>query len=66
MSKKLELTAENLKNQLWENVLLVKSKNLSPQEANAIASQSREIIRIVRTQMVMDQMKKPSNKLLLK
>lgn len=54
---KKELTAEGMKNELWENMLKVKSKEISPEMANSIASQSREIMRIVRTEILISQLK---------
>jgi hypothetical protein len=45
-----KLTARNLKNALWEVLKDIRAKNIGPQEAEAVASQSREIIRVIRTQ----------------
>lgn len=60
------LSAENLKNQLWATMLSVRDGRIAAREANAIAAQSREIIRVVRTEIMMaDRLgEKPSAKLL--
>lgn len=47
---KSKLSAKNMKNILWEALQKVKSKKLSPVEADAIATQAREIIRVIKTQ----------------
>jgi hypothetical protein len=52
MKRKSKLSSKNLKQTLWETLNLIKSKGVTPTEANAIATQSREIIRIVRTELV--------------
>lgn len=49
MSNK-KLSAKNMKEILWDVLQKVKSKKISPQEADAVASQSREIIRVIKTQ----------------
>jgi hypothetical protein len=49
--KKTELTAANLKNELWQTLLGIKSKKVTPATANAIAKQSREIINIVKAEI---------------
>jgi len=46
-----ELNAKNLKQALWETLNDVKSGDKPPAEADAIASQSREILRTVKTQL---------------
>lgn len=51
MKKRNTLTAKNLKDQLWETLNGVKSKTVTPTQANAIAAQSREIIRVIRTEL---------------
>lgn len=63
MSKKL--TAEALKDTLWETLQAVKQKKMTPTEANAVAAQSREIMRVVRTELEVlgIQGKKPGEKL---
>jgi hypothetical protein len=46
-----ELTATNLKNALWETLNDVKSGIKQPAEADAIASQAREILRATKVQL---------------
>ncbi len=46
----VELTAKNLKGILWETLQKLKAKKIKPQDADAIAIQSREIVRVVRSQ----------------
>ena len=46
-----ELTATNLKNALWETLNAVKDGGKQPAEADAIASQAREILRTVKVQL---------------
>lgn len=46
-----DLTATNLKNALWETLNAVKDGNKQPAEADAIASQAREILRTVKVQL---------------
>lgn len=45
------LSAVNLKNALWETLNAVKSENMQPGQGDAIASQAREILRTVKTQL---------------
>jgi len=45
------LTAKNLKETLWETLNEVKNDNLSCGNADAIASQAREILRTANTQL---------------
>lgn len=47
----MKLNAVNLKNTLWETLNMVKSGAMEPGQADAIASQAREIIRTTNTQM---------------
>ncbi len=57
MAKKSNvLNTDNLKQTLWETLQGVKTKKIDPAIANSIASQSREIMRIVRTEMEIAQM----------
>jgi len=44
------LNAKNLKNILWETLLGVKSGKVEVGVADAIASQSREIVRVIKSQ----------------
>ena len=46
-----QLSAVNLKNALWETLNAVKSENMQPGQGDAIASQAREILRTVKTQL---------------
>lgn len=46
-----DLTATNLKNALWETLKDVKDGKKQPAEADAIASQAREILRTVKVQL---------------
>jgi hypothetical protein len=50
MSKKKSLTAKNLKDELWDVLQDVRKGKIEPVEAEAVASQSREIIRVLRVQ----------------
>lgn len=45
------LTADNLRSALWETLQAVKAKKIKPNEANAVAAQSREIMRTVKMQL---------------
>ena len=47
----LELTATNLKTALWETLVGLKDGKRQPAEGDAIATQAREIIRTVNTQL---------------
>ena len=44
--------ASELKNALWSTLNQVKSKKMTPGHADAVASQAREILRTVRTQLL--------------
>lgn len=46
----MKLTAANLKKELWEVLLEVRKGAIDPHQAEAVASQSREIIRVLRAQ----------------
>lgn len=46
-----KLTAVNLKNALWETLQSIKSDDMLPAQGDAIASQAREILRTVKTQL---------------
>lgn len=55
-----ELNASNLKQQLWETLKDLRAGKIQPGHGDAIASQAREILRTVRTQlMVTGQAKRP-------
>ena len=45
------LTASSLKDILWETLNDVKSEQMLPNRADAIAAQSREILRTIKTQL---------------
>lgn len=45
-----ELNAKNLKDTLWKTLQNLRAGDMDPLQAEAIASQSREIIRVVKTQ----------------
>lgn len=45
------LTASSLKDVLWETLTDLKSEQILPNRADAIAAQSREILRTIKTQM---------------
>lgn len=47
----LVLTASNLKAALWQTLKDVRSRNMTPGSADAIASQAREILRTVKVQL---------------
>lgn len=56
----LRLTASNLKDTLWDTLQLVKSGNMDAGNADAIATQAREIIRTSNLQLrVAQQTKRP-------
>lgn len=46
-----DLTATNLKNALWETLTDIRDGKKQPAEADAIASQAREILRTVKVQL---------------
>jgi len=46
-----KLTAKNLKSALWETLNEVKGGKMQPMQADAIASQAREILRTTNTQL---------------
>lgn len=45
------LSARNLKDVLWETLTDLKSENILPNRADAIAAQSREILRTIKVQL---------------
>jgi len=45
-----KLNAKNLKNELWKTLKNLREGEIEPVQAEAIASQSREINRVVKTQ----------------
>jgi hypothetical protein len=55
-----ELTATNLKSALWDTLNAIKSGGMHAAEADAIASQAREILRTTNTQLrIAQQSKRP-------
>jgi hypothetical protein len=46
-----KLTAKNLKNALWDTLTSVKEGTMQPMQADAIATQAREILRTTNTQL---------------
>jgi hypothetical protein len=55
-----ELTASNLKNVLWTTMTELQSGNIQPGQGDAIAAQAREILRTVRTQLMVTSQAKRS------
>ena len=51
MQKNERLSANNLKNVLWETLNAVKSGKMDTASADAVATQAREIIRTTNTQL---------------
>lgn len=55
-----DLTAKNLKTSLWETLNEVKDGKMEPAQADAIASQAREILRTTNIQLrISQQAKRP-------
>lgn len=55
-----ELTAKNLKEALWDTLEKVRTGAIDPGQGDAIATQAREILRTVNTQLrVSHQSKRP-------
>jgi hypothetical protein len=61
-----ELTAHNLKTELWDTLKKVKAKDVEPGVSNAVATQSREIMRVVKMELTVAAMlgRKPSKSLI--
>lgn len=60
MENKTELNASNLKTELWNTLRDLRESKIQPGHGDAIASQAREILRTVRTQlMITAQAKRP-------
>jgi hypothetical protein len=51
MEAKTKLSATNLKNILWDTLLKVKSGKIEAGQADAVASQAREILRTTTVQL---------------
>lgn len=47
-----ELNATTLKNELWKSLNSLQAGTLDSDKGNAIASQAREILRTIRTQVI--------------
>lgn len=60
MSGNSELTASNLKNVLWSTMTDLQSGAIQPGQGDAIAAQAREILRTVRTQLMVTSQAKRS------
>lgn len=60
VSNEKELTAQNLKGALWETLQSLKSGEIQPGQGDAIASQAREILRTIKTQLAVTQQSKRS------
>lgn len=60
MTTKSELNATNLKTALWETLNAVKDGTMQPGNADAVASQAREILRTVKVQLQVTQAAKRS------
>jgi hypothetical protein len=52
MANENELTASNLKEILWSTMKDLQRGNIQPGQGDAIAAQAREILRTVRTQLM--------------
>lgn len=50
-SKQQSLSAVSLKSLLWETLQQVKCGDMTPAQGSAVASQAREILRTVKTQL---------------
>lgn len=55
-----ELTAVNLKSELWNTLTELRAGKIQPGAGDAIASQAREILRTVRTQLMVTSQAKRS------
>ncbi len=47
-----ELNAENLKAELWDTLLKLRNREIPPAVALAVAANSREIMRVVRAELL--------------
>lgn len=47
-----KLNADALKSELWDSLMGLKQGNLDAATGNAVASQAREILRTIRTQLI--------------
>lgn len=55
-----ELNASNLKKELWKTLQDLRDNKIQPGHGDAIASQAREILRTVRTQLMVSSQSKRS------
>lgn len=60
MSDPKSLNASNLKNELWNTLVELRDGKIQPGQGDAIASQAREILRTVRTQLLVTSQAKRS------
>lgn len=60
MADNNDLTASNLKNVLWDTMNELKTGTIQPGQGDAIAAQAREILRTVRTQLMVTSQAKRS------
>lgn len=58
--ERTELTASNLKDVLWTTMTELQSGTIQPGQGDAIAAQAREILRTVRTQLMVTSQAKRS------
>lgn len=58
MSDAPKLSAVSLKNALWDTLMAVKDDRMQANQGDAVASQAREILRTVRTQLQISQQTK--------
>ena len=63
---KMKMSAEALKGELWETLRGLRQKKINATTANAIATQSREIIRVIATEISIAKLSgdKPNKKML--
>ena len=60
MSDQTKLSAENLKDSLWDTLEQVKVGTMQPGQADSVATQAREILRTTNTQLrIFHQAKRP-------
>lgn len=58
MATQKELNAGNLKGVLWDTLNDLRANTIQPGHADSVASQAREILRTVRTQLLVTQQAK--------
>lgn len=52
----MKLTAENLKNELWDTLKKVKSGEMHVKTANSVSSSAANIIQVVKTEIMVQKM----------